>query len=188
MGLLDDAIREHLDLKRRNGGDPGEIARKENEALAPVFPDAGRGDVEVEASAAEDVGWEDDGAYAPEPAVDPLAPEAGAPSLEHEFGPPRVARGTETMAPEPAAQVEPAEFDHVGQETAELDMQAVLDGHAQTADDPALTVPPAPVAPPVRASAAPDPQEDSFEWELPAANDEAAPPQEIPGQERLSFE
>ena len=37
MGLLDDAIREHLELKRRHGADPDEVARQENEALgAPV--------------------------------------------------------------------------------------------------------------------------------------------------------
>ena len=36
MGLLDDAIREHLDLKRRRGADPGEIERAEREALGPV--------------------------------------------------------------------------------------------------------------------------------------------------------
>jgi hypothetical protein len=36
MGLLDDAIREHLDLKRRRGGDPVEIEREEREALGPV--------------------------------------------------------------------------------------------------------------------------------------------------------
>lgn len=36
MGLLDDAIREHLDLKRRSGGDPAEVARLEHEALGPV--------------------------------------------------------------------------------------------------------------------------------------------------------
>jgi hypothetical protein len=33
MGLLDDAIREHLELKRLHGADPGEVARKEHEAL-----------------------------------------------------------------------------------------------------------------------------------------------------------
>jgi hypothetical protein len=33
MGLLDDAIREHLELKRRHGADPDEVARQENEAL-----------------------------------------------------------------------------------------------------------------------------------------------------------
>jgi hypothetical protein len=36
MGLLDDAIREHLDLKRRRGADPTEIEREEREALGPV--------------------------------------------------------------------------------------------------------------------------------------------------------
>ena len=36
MGLLDDAIREHLNLKRRRGADPGEIERAEREALGPV--------------------------------------------------------------------------------------------------------------------------------------------------------
>ena len=36
MGLLDDAIREHLDLKRRRGADPSELARQEHEALGPA--------------------------------------------------------------------------------------------------------------------------------------------------------
>jgi hypothetical protein len=39
MGLLDDAIREHLDLKRRRGGDPTEIERAERDALGPVRRD-----------------------------------------------------------------------------------------------------------------------------------------------------
>jgi hypothetical protein len=36
MGILDDAIREHLELKRRRGADPSEIDRLEREALGPV--------------------------------------------------------------------------------------------------------------------------------------------------------
>ncbi len=36
MGLLDDAIREHLDLKRRRGADPADVERAEREALGPV--------------------------------------------------------------------------------------------------------------------------------------------------------
>jgi hypothetical protein len=36
MGELDDAIREHLELKRRRGADPAEVAREEHEALSPV--------------------------------------------------------------------------------------------------------------------------------------------------------
>jgi hypothetical protein len=33
MGLLDDAIREHLELKRQHGADPDEVSRQEQEAL-----------------------------------------------------------------------------------------------------------------------------------------------------------
>jgi hypothetical protein len=36
MGLLDDAIREHLELKRQHGADPSEVDRLEHEALGPV--------------------------------------------------------------------------------------------------------------------------------------------------------
>lgn len=36
MGILDDAIREHLELKRRRGADPNELERLEREALGPV--------------------------------------------------------------------------------------------------------------------------------------------------------
>ncbi len=36
MGLLDDAIRDHLELKRRRGADPAEVERAEKEALGPV--------------------------------------------------------------------------------------------------------------------------------------------------------
>jgi hypothetical protein len=36
MGLLDEAIREHLELKRRHGADASEVQRMEAEALAPA--------------------------------------------------------------------------------------------------------------------------------------------------------
>jgi hypothetical protein len=39
MGLLDDAIREHLELKRLGGADPGEVAHEEQEALGSVHDD-----------------------------------------------------------------------------------------------------------------------------------------------------
>jgi len=35
MGLLDDAIREHLELKRGRGADPHDVERQEQEALGP---------------------------------------------------------------------------------------------------------------------------------------------------------
>jgi hypothetical protein len=40
MGLLDDAIREHLELKRQHGAPDDEIVRAEQEALAPARRDA----------------------------------------------------------------------------------------------------------------------------------------------------
>jgi hypothetical protein len=36
MGVLDDAIREHLELKRRHGASEEEISRAEAEALTPA--------------------------------------------------------------------------------------------------------------------------------------------------------
>jgi hypothetical protein len=51
MGLLDDAIREHLELKRKHGADPEDVARQEREALGPgqrnefAQPDAAPADV-----------------------------------------------------------------------------------------------------------------------------------------------
>jgi hypothetical protein len=36
MGLLDDAIREHLELKKRHGAEPTEIADLEREAFGPA--------------------------------------------------------------------------------------------------------------------------------------------------------
>lgn len=44
MGLLDDAIREHLELKRLGGADPGEVAREEQDALGPVHRDGEAGE------------------------------------------------------------------------------------------------------------------------------------------------
>jgi len=37
MGMLDEAIREHLELKRCHGADPTAVAREEREALTPIF-------------------------------------------------------------------------------------------------------------------------------------------------------
>jgi hypothetical protein len=43
MGLLDDAIREHLELKRRHGAPDEELDRAEQEALGPARRDASVG-------------------------------------------------------------------------------------------------------------------------------------------------
>ncbi len=94
MGLLDDAIREHLELKRRRGADPAEVARAEQEALGPVRR-------EPEPAAVQDPVHEEpvdahleeepsrDAEVPLEPAPEPLPPSA-----------PAVADAPETFAPE----------------------------------------------------------------------------------------
>jgi hypothetical protein len=79
MGLLDDAIREHLELKRRHGADPEEVARQENEALGPP----------QRAEFAEPAAGDDDGAELDVPPDEPEDQavwvddeEAEAPDLE----------------------------------------------------------------------------------------------------------
>jgi hypothetical protein len=155
MGLLDEAIREHLELKRRSGADPSAIAREEREALAPVFPDE---PVEDGGDAADDATESFSIETAPVPAAE----------LTH--------------ADEPLA-----DLSAVGQETAELDMQAVMEEDPDAADGGS------PVAPLVgRPTAAGQPgeapAEDALDWEFPDDPEREPVPEDIPGQERLSFE
>ena len=150
MGLLEDAIREHLELKRLRGADPAEVAREQREALAhPV--------------GVEQAGGTD---------AQPAAAEATADAV-----------GVPASA-EPASQSGPSaeagDFSSVGQETAELDMQAVLDGEDRgaveqdaregRAADGEGSAPAAPV------------DEDSLEWEMPAAS--SRDPESGPGEKR----
>ncbi len=106
MGLLDDAIREHLELKRRHGADPDEVTRQEREALgAPVRGEFAKPDA-AEAGAPAEVGEEledapvDEVAEVPEIAEPPEMP--GEPEREPEpVEPPPAAREPE---PEPEPQ------------------------------------------------------------------------------------
>jgi hypothetical protein len=41
MGLLDDAIRDHLELRRLRGADPGDVARAQRDALGAVHGESG---------------------------------------------------------------------------------------------------------------------------------------------------
>jgi hypothetical protein len=68
MGLLDDAIREHLELKRRHGADPSEVARQENDALGPAR--RGPEPLEVPAEPVE-AGFDEADPVLIEPEVDP---------------------------------------------------------------------------------------------------------------------
>jgi hypothetical protein len=71
VGLLDDAIREHLDLKRRAGASEEEIARKEAEALGPARRDFPR-TVEAQEEAAQETAQHE---QLPDPAVEAREPE-----------------------------------------------------------------------------------------------------------------
>jgi hypothetical protein len=88
MGLLDDAIREHLELKRRRGADPDEVARQEDEALGdPRRGEFARPDAEPEPPAAVPAPPEEDlPAEPPEPAAQEPVEPPEAPWLDEEPG------------------------------------------------------------------------------------------------------
>jgi hypothetical protein len=107
MGLLDDAIREHLELKRSQGADPVDLARQEREALGPAVrePVAGAGEAETAVAEAPP---EDDAPVADAPAAidqpteiaPPPEPEpAPEPRADTNDDPPAArAAGQETVA------------------------------------------------------------------------------------------
>jgi hypothetical protein len=113
MGLLDDAIREHLELKRRRGADADEIARLEDEALGdPRSGEFARPDGEQPAE--ERLPPEPPAPAASEPEPEPadapwldderIEPPAGRPTAE--FTAPEVEPEPEVVRPddEPGAE------------------------------------------------------------------------------------
>jgi hypothetical protein len=214
MGLLDDAIREHLELKRRRGAEPGEIARVEREALDPsvgelraVFDEHGDMPVEDHAHADHAHPHEHDG-------LDGVADQA--PAVDHTLAAPEAEHHVDPALAAPEAEhhvdlaLEPFEAEHhvdlstVGQETVELDMQAVLDEDAdvaQTGASPAGPRVAGPMAPQVAGTmgdaALYSHQEEPLEWDngprpdgsdAPGEADGQGDGAEEPHQERLSFE
>jgi hypothetical protein len=96
MGVLDDAIREHLELKRQHGAPEEELQRQEEEALgparrdvAPADPAAGDGEVELEAVEAQAAPNEVPASEAPEEETALQEPEDVGPEQQHEAEPPR---------------------------------------------------------------------------------------------------
>jgi hypothetical protein len=181
MGLLDDAIREHLELKRRRGADPEEVAREQREAL----------DAAAERGAA---GAAAQGADAQAAATDDSAPVPGEPIA--------VDPVVELSADEPQSQASGATD---AGETAELDMSSVLGDESQADqphDPPAQASEGAAAASARPVPARPATDEDSLEWEVPGetAEAEVEEPQEdvleetpdflrdTPEQDRLWFE
>jgi hypothetical protein len=103
MGLLDDAIREHLELRRRHGADLGEVMSKEQEALGPAA-------ARVDRASSADVGG--DTLFAAE-----LSMTGGDRAAEDRR---RERRGS-NWGPDDS---------YLSQETVELDMRALLDDDA----------------------------------------------------------
>jgi hypothetical protein len=173
MGMLDEAIREHLELKRRRGADPTEVAREEREALDTAFSPAQDG----EPADGSEIPLED-APVLDVPAEAPHGPQGDelAEAFEHE--------------PEAAAPVGPG----LAEETVEIDMEALLDGDAPQPPTPQDAQPEADAAPgeaagPVRAGGLPPEHaaEEPLAWATPGEATEP-PPEPLPGQERMSFE
>jgi hypothetical protein len=148
MGLLDDAIKEHLELKRRHGADPGEVARLEHEALGPARRDPAPAAVDEPVAAApaaapvadDDLFIDDADEHDEVPAEERLEAPIHHVQREREPEPEPVAR--EAPAPEPPAEVE--------QPTRQFSLEEV---EAATAP-PEAPAEPAP-APPPQAEAPP---------------------------------
>jgi hypothetical protein len=149
MGLLDDAIRDHLELKRLRGADPGEVAREQREALESDLagePLAGKQEL---ATALEDLGTEDGRQTMPVGATPAVTP---------------------TSSPDPARAPQPAhsaDRSTVAEETAELDMRSVLGaddgGAAEHGSFAGAAAGGSPGSPP----SFDDLNEDQLEWEVP---------------------
>jgi hypothetical protein len=135
MGLLDEAIKDHLELKRRHGADPGEVARLEHEALGPA-----RREPVAEAPADDEpvatVQEEADAVAEPEaPAAAPAVPEDDyeadeVPAAERLEAPMRRVE----PAPEPEAEPEP-EAAIVDQPTAQYSLEELEEASADDEDE-----------------------------------------------------
>jgi hypothetical protein len=101
MGLLDDAIREHLDLKRKHGAAEEDLQRQEVEALGPARRDFTGAE---SAQAAEQA--EAEPADAAQPVAEPAAEPAGWLDDEPGGAPfDATAEPTQVEAPEPVEPV-----------------------------------------------------------------------------------
>lgn len=83
MGLLDDAIREHLELKRLRGADPGDVARAEQDVLGRVDREQGaepdeQPNAQREGSSAPDGSFFSESGSAPDAAADASTPTHGS--------------------------------------------------------------------------------------------------------------
>src|SRR4051812_13089568 len=129
MGILDDAIREHLDLKRRTGADDLELKQLEDEAFGPParpgdpdFPTSESPvDVDTGEEAAQPDGPEEPTAEAPSeqaPTFDEPDPAAPVPAAPTE-APAGEAETAEPISEEQPVAEEPAATEHQALEEEE---------------------------------------------------------------------
>jgi hypothetical protein len=182
MGLLDDAIKEHLELKRRHGADPGEVARLEHEALGPARRDPAPAAVEEPVAAEpasapvadDDLFIDDSGEHDEVPAEERL--EAPIHHIEREPEPEPAAQEAPAPAPEDPIEVE--------QPTRQFSLEEV-EAAAASPDAPAEPAPPAEAEAPPAEDIVPADDEPEGEDVL-----EETPEflQETPEHDRLWFE
>ena len=120
MGILDDAIREHLELKRKHGVPEDEVERQEEEALGPARRDVAQQpeDAEIAADAGDEAslfdGGHRDAPVAEAPALaDDETVIAEPPPAEH--APAHEEPQAEPFAEE-SPEAEPPVADHTGME------------------------------------------------------------------------
>ena len=183
MGLLDEAIKEHLELKRRHGADPGEVARLEHEALGPARRDPAPAAMADEPVAAPEV---------PEPpAQDPYREDEGGiydeVTAEERLEAPIHHVEPEAVEPDPVEEPEPApepaaEVEQPTRQFSLEEVQAASEGTAAPAPEQA---PEEPERPPSAEDLVPADEEPDSEDVL-----EETPEflQETPEHDRLWFE
>jgi hypothetical protein len=165
MGVLDDAIREHLDLKRKHGVSEEEVQRQEVEALGPARREVSRDqDEPAEGDAAAVAAEVEEGELSPESDAAELAeaevPEAAAAEQEVEA---EVEAEAADAAP-PVVEA-PATVDDSPLEPTDDD-SVLFDAENEVAPDP---------APPVDAPSGDTPESGFAPVEEPAERDEPDP-------------
>ena len=123
MGLLDDAIREHLELKRRHGADPQEVARQEDEALGPIGGPEPHDEAEHEPEL-----------EVPEIHEDQLAIMDEPPDAAEEEGPEPPPVAAEDRAEEPAFDVQQATVEFSAEEREEAEEPPAQEDEGEPAE------------------------------------------------------
>jgi hypothetical protein len=157
MGILDDAIREHLDLKRKHGAAEDELQRQEEEALGPARR-------EVAPAHAQDTNGTGDSA-----AAEPRPDAASEPSTDAADEP-----AGETQAAEPSA--EPAAEAHTDPAIEAAPAPAVEEPQPEPEPDPdpePEALPPEPDPEPVATEPEPPPVDPPYDT---ASHEEAPVP------------